>query len=318
MDTIKLILGTMTFGPQVDTEGSYAMVQRFFDAGHHELDTAYVYNEGETETILGSILKKFVNDPFYIATKAHPRITGRLNSAAVEMQLKESLCRLCRDTVDLLYLHMPDPHTSVEDALAACARLHKQGKFKELGLSNFPAWMVLDIWHLCKERGWLQPTVYQGMYNGLTRNIESELFSTLRKLGMRFYAFNPLAGGMLSGKHTTYDDKPISGRFTRLQSYRDRYWKESYFEAVSAITTKCREATIEPVEAAYRWLACHSLLDPREGDGIIIGASNMNQLEQNLSAVNKGPLPETIVSAFNSAWEKSKSDCPDYFKYYSR
>jgi aflatoxin B1 aldehyde reductase len=135
---------------------------------------------------------------------------------------------------------------------------------------------------------------------------------------MRFYAFNPLAGGMLSGKHTSYVDKPMSGRFSRLQSYRNRYWKKSYFEAVSVITTKCREANIEPVEAAYRWLAYHSLLDPREGDGIIIGASNMKQLEQNLSATEKGPLSETIVNAFRSAWEEARPDCPAYFKYYSR
>ena len=317
MDKMRLILGTMTFGPQVDVEGSRAMVKLFLEAGHHELDTAYVYNEGESEKILGAVLPEIADDSLCLATKVHPRITGKLDGTAVTMQLEESLNRMGRDKVDILYFHFPDSNTPIEGALEACAKFHEQGKFSELGLSNFPAWMVVDIWHLCKNRGWPMPSVYQGLYNGLSRNVESELFPALRKLGMRFYAFNPLAGGMLSGKHTTYDNKPIPGRFARLQSYRNRYWKKSYFEAVSVITTKLREANIEPVEAAYRWLVYHSLLDQREGDGIIIGASNMNQLEQNLSATEKGPLPETIVSAFSAAWEEARPECPDYFNFYS-
>ena len=317
MDTIKLILGTMTFGPQVDTEGSQAMVKWFFEAGHHEVDTAYVYNEGETEKILGSILTEIPDDSLYFATKVHPRITGRLDGNAVTMQLEESLNRMGRDKVGILYLHFPDANTPIEGALEACANFHEQGKFKELGLSNFPAWMVVDIWHLCQERGWPKPSVYQGRYNGLSRNVEGELFPALRKLGIRFYAYNPLAGGLLTGKHIHYDDSPMSGRFARLQSYRNRYWKKSYFDAVSVLTSRCREAGVEPAEAAFRWLACHSLLDPHEGDGIIIGASSMNQLEQNLSAVAKGALPETVVSTFSAAWEDAKPDSPDYFNFYS-
>lgn len=314
---IKLILGSMTFGPQVDTEGSRAMVQRFLEAGHHEVDTAYVYNEGETERILGSILKVTPENSLVLGTKVNPRITGKLDASAVAMQLNESLRRLGRNSVDLLYLHLPDANTPIEETLKACANLHEQGKFTELGLSNFPAWMVVDIWHLCKERGWPRPCVYQGLYNGLSRKVESELFPALRKLGMRFYSFNPLAGGMLSGKHTSYNDSPIPGRFSLRQSYRDRYWKKSFFEAASVLATRCREAGIEPAEAALRWLAYHSLFDERKGDGIIIGASKMNQLEQNLLAVEKGALPKTVVSAFCAAWEEAEQDSPDYFRYHS-
>lgn len=317
MGKIKLILGTMTFGPQVDSEGSRTMVRRFLETRHHELDTAYVYNEGATETILGSILLEVKHDSISLATKVNPRVTGRLDGAAVRLQLNESLRRLRRESVDLLYLHMPDQHTPIEEALEACADLHKQGKFLEFGLSNFPAWMVVDIWYMCKERGWPRPSVYQGLYNGLSRNVESELLPALRRLGIRFYAYNPLAGGMLSGKHTRYDDMPVPGRFARLQSYRNRYWKESYFEAVSILVTECRVAGIEPAEAAFRWLAHHSFLEQGEGDGIIIGASNMNQLEQNLDAVEKDSLPETIVNAFDIAWEAAKPESPDYFRFYS-
>ncbi len=315
---MKLILGTMTFGPQVDIDGSRALLKRFIAAGYRELDTAYVYNEGETETILGSILREAGNNSLYLATKVNPRVTGRLDEAAVKMQLDESLRRLGRDSVDILYLHLPDPHTPIEETLKACTDLHEQGRFAELGLSNFPAWMVVDIWHLCKANGWPQPSVYQGLYNGLSRKIESELFPALRRLGMRFYAYNPLAGGMLTGKHARYDDSPMAGRFARLQSYRNRYWKPSYFDAVSALTARCREAGIEPASAAYRWLTFHSLLDPSMGDGIIVGASSMGQLEQNISAVEEGPLPEAVVDAFLTAWEQARLDSPDYFRYHSQ
>ena len=104
---IKLILGTMTFGPQVDVEGSRAMMQYFLEAGHNELDTAYVYNEGETEKILGNVLKEFKKGSLSIATKVHPRITGKLDSSAVTMQFEESLRRLGQDSVDILYFMVP-------------------------------------------------------------------------------------------------------------------------------------------------------------------------------------------------------------------
>jgi len=301
----------------VDVAGSKEMVRRFLDAGYCELDSAYVYNDGETERILGTILPGLDDGTLSLATKVNPRITGRLDANAVTMQLEESLHRLGRDKVDIFYFHFPDLNTPIESALEACAKFHEQGKFKELGLSNFPAWMVVDIWHLCKERGWPQPTVYQGMYNGLSRNPESELFPALRKLGIRFYAYNPLAGGMLTGKHIKYDESPQPGRFARLQSYRNRYWKQSYFDAVQVLAATCQEAGIALAEAAFRWLAHHSCLDPSKGDGILIGASSMNQLEQNLSAPGKGVLPEAVVEAFSAAWEEARPDSPEYFNFYS-
>lgn len=318
MRYVKPILGTMTFGPQADLQVSRAMVQRFLAAGHCELDTAYAYNGGDTESMLGTILREFPADTFHLATKVHPRISGKLDAAAVAMQLGESLRRLGLNSVDILYFHFPDPVTPVEEALETCTNLFRQGKIKELGLSNYPAWMVVDIWHLCKEHGWLQPSVYQGMYNGLTRSAEAELFSALRKLGIRFYAFNPLAGGMLTGKHMHYEKEPMPGRFARLQSYRNRYWKESYFKAVRVLAETSRKEGVEPAEAAYRWLTRHSLLDADEGDGIIVGASSLDQLDFNLAAVSKGSLPESVLNAFDDAWEEAKPDCPSYFRYHTQ
>ena len=312
---MKLVLGTMNFGPQLDTEDSCKMVSTFLDTGYRELDTAYVYNGGSTEIILGEILPSITPQNYEIATKVHPRITGRLDRETIMMELTESLRRMKRDQVDLLYFHFPDRKTPIEEALETVAELHDNGIIKELGLSNYPAWQVVDIANKCDRIGCPRPTVYQGMYNALCRNVEPELFPAIRSLNMRFYAFNPLAGGILTGKHKQYEDVPEPGRFARLESYRKRYWKQSYFEAVDEIRTVCQTENIPMAEAAYRWLCYHSEMKDNEGDGILIGASRQEQLLQNIASAGKGPLPIKIIEAMDNAWEIARPDSPAYFKF---
>ena len=312
---MKVILGTMNFGPQLDLPQSTKMVESFLCSGHEELDTAYVYNGGDTEKYLGEILPSLPQGTYQIATKVHPRITGKLDRECVMMQFEESLRRMKRDSVDLLYFHFPDSKTPIDEALTTVAELHELGKVKAFGLSNYPAWEVVSIAEKCKSCGCPLPSVYQGMYNALCRNVEPELFPALRSLNMKFYAFNPLAGGMLTGKHLHFEDAPQPGRFARLKSYRDRYWKQSYFDAVADIKQQTDAEGIGMAEAAYRWLAFHSMMKPNLDDGIILGASRIEQMTQNLEALKKGALPSSIVEAMNNAWEIARPDSPPYFKY---
>lgn len=305
----------MNFGPQLDTEASRSMTEGFLQTGNRELDTAYVYNGGSTEKILGEILPSLEADRYEIATKVHPRITGRLDRETILMEFTESLQRMKRDSVDLLYFHFPDGKTPIEEALETIKELYEQGKIKELGLSNYPAWQVIDIAYKCDKIGCPRPTVYQGMYNALCRNVEPELFPAIRSLGMRFYAFNPLAGGMLTGKHQHFEDVPQPGRFARLESYRKRYWKQSYFDAVDAIKQACDAEGIPMVEAAYRWLVNHSMMDAEKGDGILLGASRIEQMTQNMAAAQKGDLSQSILDAMDAAWEIARPDSPAYFKF---
>ena len=309
---VELILGTMTFGPQVDDLDAAKMIELFTRAGHHELDAAYVYNEGETERILGKIVD---SDEVRLATKVNPRITGKLDADAVNSQFEESLSRLKRTSVDLLYFHFPDPSTPPEGPLEAVHKLYEEGKFKEFGLSNYPAWEVSKLYHLCDKYGWIRPTVYQGMYNALSRGVESELFHAIRDFKMRFYAYNPLAGGLLSGKYSRFNDSPEPGRFTHRPNYKDRYWKESFFEALDLIGKECEKEGITLVDAAFRWLAKHSFLDPSQGDGIIVGVSKLGHLEKNLSFIHKPNLPNNLLRSFDEAWESTKKDEPSYFRY---
>ena len=126
---VNLVLGTMTFGEQVFGENAAEMVDRFLSYGYRELDTAYVYNNGECERILGAVLKGRERGAFKLSTKVNPRVTGRLDKYAVLTQLNTSLDRLGLDKVDTLYLHFPDPDTPVESALEGCAQLYDEGKF---------------------------------------------------------------------------------------------------------------------------------------------------------------------------------------------
>ena len=314
---MKLILGTMTFGESVFSPEVTLFTEAFLDTGNTELDTAYVYNNGDCERLLGEALEK-LNRPFRIATKVNPRISGRLDGEAAYRQVNESLERLKLPAADIVYLHFPDPATPAEDVLAAMADLHGQGKFRELGLSNFPAWMVADAWRLCEARGWVKPTVYEGMYNGLTRNAERELNACLDRFGMRYYAYNPLCGGLLTGRYSRFEEAPADGRFTHRPNYMNRYWKQSYFDAVDLLREACEKEGIPLAEAAYRWLAHHSMLREERGDGIIIGASKLDHLKQNLAAAGKGPLPETVTAAFERAWETCRADSPEYFTLYKK
>ncbi len=314
---MKLVLGTMTFGESVGPEDAAAFVRTFLEAGGEELDTAYVYNEGRSERYLGEALKG-MDRPWRVATKVHPRVTGRLDAEAARMQLGESLARLQLPCADIFYLHFPDPATPVECVLAACAEMHREGRFRELGLSNFPAWMTADVWHICDRNGWVRPTVYEGMYNPIARRAETELNACLDRFGMRYYAYNPLAGGLLTGRYARFEDEPADGRFKHRPNYQKRYWKRSAFEAVELLKDACGQAGITLTAAVYRWLAHHSMLRESRGDAVIIGASKAEHLRQNIAAAQEGPLPPAVVEAFDRAWEICRVDCPEYFTLYKK
>lgn len=315
MKNVNLILGTMTFGESVFSPEVGNFINAFLDAGYDELDTAYVYNDGDCERLLGEVLPN-LDRPYRIATKVNPRISGKLDADAAYKQVNESLERMRIPSVDTVFLHFPDPATPVESVLGAMADLHDQGKFRELGLSNFPAWMVADVWHICDKNGWVKPTVFEGIYNPLTRRAETELNACLDAFGMRFSAYNPLCGGLLTGRYGKYEDAPDDGRFTHRPNYQKRYWKKSFFDAVDLIKNAAGKYGISPIEATYRWMVYHSMLNGERGDAVLIGASKLSHLIQNMETLKAGPLPEDVITAFEDAWLIAKGDSPEYFTLY--
>lgn len=314
MRDVKLVFGTMTIGEQLFEKEAEEIIASCIKNGIDELDTAYVYNEGKCEEILGKALSTLDYPDIKISTKVNPRISGKLDYDAAIIQLNESLERMGVESVDTFYLHFPDKNTPVESVLKACDELHKQGKFKELGLSNFPAWLVTHVYHICKENGYVLPTVYEGLYNPLSRRAEEELIDALRNFNMRFYAYNPLAGGLLTNKYTSFEEEPKKGRFTFRPNYQNRYWKKSFFDGAELIKSVCEKEGISIIEASYRWMAYHSAL--QKNDAIIVGASRVAQLEENISALEKGPLSDEMLEAFDNAWKITRADAPAYFKFY--
>ena len=321
---MKIVLGTMTFSDQVGYDVAENMVRAFKQADHTELDTAFVYNQGKTECLLGELNKQGNLDSLLLAGKANPWAENGLTPKSVKLQLNTSLERLNASSLDLFYLHAPDLSVPIIDTLSSVAQLHSEGKFNRFGLSNYASWQVAEIVEICRAEGWLVPTVYQGMYNALTRDVERELFPCLENYGISFYSYNPLAGGLLSGKHFSLDALPKDGRFASFNGYQDRYWKAEYFSVVNSMSSQCRVEGIEPAAAALRWLVHHSSLAQSQADAtknitgiehaVIVGASSMTHFEQNITALTQGPLPVALVAAFDDGWEQVRPACIKYFR----
>lgn len=315
---MNVILGSMTFGEQLFGEDVRLVIRRFLDYGYEEIDTAYVYNDGNSERLIGNVIKEIGRDRIKIDSKVNPRITGRLDADAVKLQLEESLIRLDIDYIDTYYLHFPDKNNPIEPVLEKLNLYYEQGKIRGFGLSNFPAELVKTIYSLCKSNTWILPSVYEGLYNPLSRKIEFELEDCLSSLNIRLYSYNPLAGGLLTEKYVNYCDYPVKGRFTFRPNYRERYWKESYFNAIKMLKNKSAKYGISITESALRWLANSSVLNTQRGDGVIIGISKVSQLEQNITYLKKEALPDEINEAFDVAWHMCEADAPEYYKFYGK
>lgn len=305
---LQVILGAMTFAGQTQLEDAGAMVRAFVGRGHSELDIARMYEHGASEEMLGALLadEPQLRARLSIASKANP-FAGHektLSASSVRAQVAASLAATGSSRLQLLYLHAPDPATPIEETLDALAALHAEGAYDELGLSNYQAWEVCHIHHLCVSRGLPPPTVYQGMYNCLTREVERELLPCLRALGIRFYAYNPLAGGLLTGKHTAESLLEVQeGRF-RLgnELYRSRYLHTAQVRAAEAFSAACAAAGVPAAAAALRWLRHHSALRADARDGVIVGASRPSHLDDNLGALEEGPLPAELLGAIDGMW----------------
>ncbi|EDO41340.1 predicted protein [Nematostella vectensis] len=320
-ESVRTAFGTMEFGRKVNLEDAKRMVEFCFQNGCYEFDTAFMYADGKTEEIMGEI--DLLKDPkVVIATKANPWSKKGLKFDRVLEQMNTSLKRMKRDKVDIFYLHAPDHKTPIEESLKAVDQLHKEGKFKEFGLSNYAAWEVAEIYYLCKANNYILPTLYQGMYNAVTREVEKELLPCLRRFNMRFYAYNPLAGGILTGKFSFSDmeEKKPEGRFfgngAWTKIYFDRFWKKEIFDTLDKVKAKLNELygedKVSLTDASLRWMYHHSKLNGKHADVVILGASNMNHMERNFDATKQGPLHEEIVKLFEEGWMQVKATCPSY------
>jgi aflatoxin B1 aldehyde reductase len=184
----RVILGLMTFGPpgteskgaRIATLDEYTKNLDYFQSqGYSEVDTARSYIGGDQEGFTKDA--KWKDRGLTLATKCFPVKPGDHSPEKLRASLEKSLSELGTSAVDIFYLHAPDRSVPFKDTLEECNKMFKEGKFVQLGLSNFAAWEVAEVWNIANENGWVKPTIYQAMYNAITRDMETELVSACRK-----------------------------------------------------------------------------------------------------------------------------------------
>eukprot|EP01047_Picozoa_sp_COSAG01_P016425 COSAG01_NODE_841_length_13175_cov_26.426124_16_plen_367_part_00 len=311
----------------IEPEELAQALRMMVEGGLCEYDTARSYGK---EPLLGAALRRLplaISARIAISSKASPKMPdvgsrGGFTRSRMLQQAEASRAELGRDSVYVLYLHNPDLVTDLNETLAAVDELWKQGFFAEFGLSNFPAWQVMQIYDLCRQHGFsFQPRVYQGCYSPLARQCEAEIIPCCKMLGMRFNCYSPWAAGMLQQPWADGSSSELRG------PERGRYYGGSAptvglngsgsgaasdgFAAVAVpaalrrIDGACRAAGISIAHATARWHFYHSALGA--GDGVIMGSAFLAQLRDNIALVEaagaSGPLPKPVLAAFENAWK---------------
>lgn len=206
----------------------------------------------------------------------------------------------------------------MQETLEAINKLHKAGKFKQFAVSNFTAFELAEAVMICKYNGWVLPTLYQGMYNMITRNIEPEVFAACRRYGLDIVVYNQIGGGLFSGRIKSQHMVPEDGRFSDITRsgvrYRKRYYHESIFQAMKLIEGAIKKHSLTMIETALRWIVHHSKLRVMDGnDGVLIGVSSLAHLDENIDDLEKGPLPADVVEAVEQAWQVAKAESSVYW-----
>lgn len=310
LEVSRFCFGTMTFGKPLDQAGATQLVNRCIDAGINFFDTANMYQTGVAETMLGHAIKSR-RDQLVIASKVFFKVGDAadqqgLSRKAILRAVDESLRRLGTDYLDLYYFHAPDHNVPIDESMETMESLVKQGKVRYPASSNYASWQVIQMLWIAKDKGWHAPYITQPMYNLLARGIEQEYLAMCKEFGVSTVVYNPLAGGLLTGKHQQEKVTPGT-RFDNNKLYQDRYWHEQYFESVEQLRKIANEAGRSLVSLALSWLLHHTA-----SDCVILGASRMEQLNENLAALDDGPLHEDVLKACDEVWKNLRGPLPVY------
>lgn len=281
----RIAVGTMNFGKRTAPAESERIIGTAIERGLTFFDTANVYNDGESERILGRAVKAR-REKVQIATKVgFGRIDGKpegLSKARILAAIKGSLQRLGTDYVDVYYLHVPDHATPIEESLEAMHEILESGKAKHWGISNYASWQILEILGLADARGMQRPVIAQQMYNVLVRQLELEYFAYTRRYPIHTTVYNPLAGGLLSGKHSREGDSIKGSRFDNNKLYQKRYWTDRMFEFVEALGGIAAGENMSLVDLSYAWVA-----QRKEVGSILVGPASVEHLEAAIRGVEK-------------------------------
>jgi aryl-alcohol dehydrogenase-like predicted oxidoreductase len=310
LQVTELCLGTMTFGNQCDEPTSHAIMNKAFEAGVTFFDTADVYPlgatpdmVGRTEEYIGSWLQGH-RDQIVLATKFAGQVGNGLNDKGgsrkhIMQAVENSLRRLKTDYIDLYQIHHPDPNTPLDETLQALDDLVHSGKVRYIGCSNFPAWQLCKALWISDTQGLARFDSVQPRYNLLFRHIEAELLPLAQDQGIGAISYNPLAGGVLTGRYQPGQAPQQGTRFTLHNAgnvYQARYWQDAQMQAVEQLKSFCHEHDLVVAQVALAWVLAQPAIT-----SAIVGASKPEQLDQSLPAVNL-TLDEKILGVCDALW----------------
>ena len=291
MATPTLQLGAMNFGGRTVEAEAIGIVRRALELGIDFIDTANAYNQGESERIVGRALGadrpkvRIATKVGFGSTRGKPE---GLSAAVVVRSLEESLQRLGTDYVDVYYLHVPDPKTPIEETLEALGTVLERGLARSWAVSNYASWQILEMLQLAPKFGLPAPVLSQQIYNLLIRQLDVEYARFAAKYSLATCIYNPLAAGLLTGKHTR-GEIPKGSRFDKNPFYQKRYLYDVTFEHVKALGELAQEHGLSLVDLSYAWLNHRDVVS-----AVIVGPGSIAHLEAAHAGLQKRLEPEVL------------------------
>lgn len=276
-------------GPELADE----LVGRALDAGVNYFDTADVYASGESETLIGQALKPH-RDRVVISSKVGNRGAGNrellhsgLSRRHILWSVDQSLARLGTDWIDFYIVHRTDPFTPLEEQLEALDAVVRAGKVRYLGFSNWPAWQVAAAIEMQKANGWARFSHGQMYYSLLGRDVERDTTAMMRHFRLGMTVWSPLAYGFLAGKYSAEDMQKDDNRFAKYDWLK--FDREQAFALLPIMQEIAGGLGCSMAQLAIAWL-----LHKQQVDSVLLGATKLEQLEDNLGAVDVALSPEAI------------------------
>jgi voltage-dependent potassium channel beta subunit len=296
----------VTFQTQVNDSLAMEMMKYAYDSGVNFFDNAEVYAGGESENIMGRVLKKLgwrrasycISTKFFWGLHDGPNEKNTLNRKYLMQAIDGSLSRLQLDYVDLVFCHRPDPYTPMEEIVRAMSDMITQGKAIYWGTSEWSSDQIMHAWQVAERYNLHKPQMEQPQYNLLTRDKVEKDFSRLySEIGLGLTTWSPLCSGLLSGKYTQGIPQGSRGSLKGYEWLQERWSEEHRRLVVPRLQEIAESLNCSPAQLAIAWC----LKNPHVST-VILGASRLEQLKENLASLAVVPkLDERVMESITLA-----------------
>ena len=293
----EISLGTwLTLGMGIEKQTAFDCLNKAIELGVNFIDTADMYNRGESEKALGDFLKTIKREEIIIGTKVYGPMSDHyldqgLSIRHIRNACEASLQRLKTDYIDLYQCHRYDVDTPLEETCYAMHNLVERGYILHWGVSQWTAVQITNALRICEKNGWRKPISNQPIYNLLNRSLEVDVMDVCVKEGLGIVVYSPLAQGLLSGKYTR-DSIPSDSRASSdvmKTFFPTKRMNEEFFDKMDALKKLSAEWNISMTHLALNWILYHTPIT-----SAITGASRVSQVEENADSVNHKLTPEQI------------------------